>query len=321
MSVINKNNYEAFLLDYTEQNLSADRVAALMLFLEQNPELKVELEEFENVTFNTSTSIAFSGKQNVKKAAIEELMIAEIEGLNSPQLSEELFVEIAKNATYQQLFQSYKKTTLIPSTIIFENKSAIKQKETKVIPMYFWYSSAAAVMLLFLLFKNFNNNKVEQLSEATQPNIIHQTVPLISTPKNITESSPLTNHHSSLIPHHSPLTNPQPTPHITYAEKKDSIIIEPTEIDYIIIEPLAMETPTMENDEFLTVSELLKKEVQKRILEKETKNAPTELVAVNLVAKVLGKKAEVETLEKADGKTEAYALNIGGFSFSRKIRQ
>ena len=44
MSNINRNNYEAFLLDYVEQNLTAELVAELMLFLEQNPDLKAELE-------------------------------------------------------------------------------------------------------------------------------------------------------------------------------------------------------------------------------------------------------------------------------------
>jgi hypothetical protein len=46
-----------------------------------------------------------------------------------------------------------------------------------------------------------------------------------------------------------------------------------------------------------------------------------ELVAANVVAKVLGNNAEVETTEDASGEVKEYALNIGGFSFSRKIRK
>ena len=82
MSLINKNNYEAFLLDYMEQNLSADMVAELMLFFEQNPELQHELEELDEITLPSET-IVFDGKNDLKKDVLENLMIAEIEGLNT----------------------------------------------------------------------------------------------------------------------------------------------------------------------------------------------------------------------------------------------
>ncbi len=47
MSLITKNNYEAYLLDYVEENLSPELIAELMLFFENNPELKEDLEAFE----------------------------------------------------------------------------------------------------------------------------------------------------------------------------------------------------------------------------------------------------------------------------------
>ena len=43
---IDKNNYEAFFLDYHEGNLSPQEVADLYLFLSQYPELKKEFEDF-----------------------------------------------------------------------------------------------------------------------------------------------------------------------------------------------------------------------------------------------------------------------------------
>ena len=56
-------------------------------------------------------------------------------------------------------------------------------------------------------------------------------------------------------------------------------------------------------------------------MENEVKTSSKELIAANMVAKVLGKNAEVETVENTQGETEEYALNIGEFSFSRKIRK
>ncbi|MCB0380550.1 MAG: hypothetical protein KDD24_04785, partial [Flavobacteriales bacterium] len=133
MSNINLNNYEAYLLDYVEQNLSPDMVAELMLFLEQNPAVKAELEVFENVSLNVENN-TFNDKQNLKKIAIEDLMIAEIEGLNSSQETQELFDVIDEKPAYATLFANYQKTILKPATIIFADKAVLKQKETKVIP-------------------------------------------------------------------------------------------------------------------------------------------------------------------------------------------
>lgn len=103
------------------------------------------------------------------------------------------------------------------------------------------------------------------------------------------------------------------------------IEIEPyKEKEYITIEAFAENTEqptTTKNDEYLTVSELLKQEAQKRLMENEVKTSSKELIAANMVAKVLGKNAEVETVENIQGETEEYALNIGEFSFSRKIRK
>ncbi|MBI2280873.1 MAG: hypothetical protein HYU68_09320 [Bacteroidetes bacterium] len=335
MSTINKNNYEAFLLDYAEQNLSPDLVAELMLFLEQHPEVKAELDEFENVTFEANTSTTFNHKETLKQAAIEELMIAQIEGLNSPEESNELFTEIAKNSTYNQLFSNYKKTILIPAPIVFEDKKALKQKDTKVVPLYWWISSAAAILVLFLLLKNFNNDTVEPLIvESNQSSVLNQQSSIVSSQTTDTNQQFSNNNtkpktksntqNSSLRTHHSEPTtqHPEPKEMITIEPvEKEYIVIEPSKTEYIEIEPYVAEVNHAKQDEYLSVSELLKKEAQKRILETETKNAPAELVAANLVAKVLGKNAEVETAQNDQGETEEYALNIGEFSFSRKIRK
>ncbi|HRN42346.1 MAG TPA: hypothetical protein PK649_09780, partial [Vicingus sp.] len=150
MSYINKNNYEAFLLDYVEQNLSPEMVAELMLFLEQNPDLKAELDEYENTLFAQIPDATFEHKADIKQAAIEELMIAELEGLNNAKESAELKQAIKENVLYASLFANYQKTILVPEQIVYADKNSLKHKETKVVPIYWWISSAAAV--LFVVF-------------------------------------------------------------------------------------------------------------------------------------------------------------------------
>ena len=49
MNRINLSNYEAWLLDYAEGNLSAEDTAELLLFMEQHHELQVDLDNFYNM--------------------------------------------------------------------------------------------------------------------------------------------------------------------------------------------------------------------------------------------------------------------------------
>lgn len=92
---INKNNYEAWFLDYFENQLSAEQVAELFLFLEQHPLLKEEFNSFENTILPAEflEEENLLNKQSLKKYAavceenINEWLIAQIEGeLDAPQL-------------------------------------------------------------------------------------------------------------------------------------------------------------------------------------------------------------------------------------------
>lgn len=345
MSNINLNNYEAYLLDYVEQNLSPDMVAELMLFLEQNPEVKAELEAFENVSLNTD-GIMFHQKENLKKIAIEDLMIAELEGLNTPQETEALNQEIKENKNYSTLFACYQKTILVPEQIVFADKTALKQKETKVIPLHYWYSSVAAVLVVALTLSPFITGDENQFAVDTRmlpvnnEKVIEESTPKQITPNNTDVNEELNNsisfnnktNSNNVLANNSVKTKQQKqavksTPQVIEVKsseptKKEYITINPPKKEYIEIEPFVTEVKTpKEQEEYLSVSELLKKEAQKRLLENEVKNNSTELVAANVVAKVLGKNAEVETAENEGGEVKEYALNIGGFSISRKIRK
>ncbi|MGE0560421.1 MAG: hypothetical protein AB7O47_01265 [Flavobacteriales bacterium] len=345
MSNINLNNCEAYLLDYVEQNLSPDMVAELMLFLEQHPEVKAELEAFENVSLNTD-GIMFHQKENLKKIAIEDLMIAEIEGLNSSQETKELFDVIDEKPAYATLFANYQKTILKPATIIFADKAALKRKETKVIPLYYWYSSVAAVLVVAFTLSPFITGDENQFAVDTRmfpvnnKKVIEETAVKPATPINIDVKEQINNTATSnnitnsknVLAEKSIKTNKQKqaiksTPKVIETKtseptKKEYITINPPQKEYIEIEPYVAEVNTSKQpEEYLSVSELLKKEAQKRLLENEVKNNSTELVAANVVAKVLGKNAAVETAENENGEVKEYALNIGGFSISRKIKK
>ena len=66
---INQNNYEAYFLDHLEGTLSYEQEKELQEFLKKNPELKLELDEFSEVTVAPDLDVVFKDKASLKKAA------------------------------------------------------------------------------------------------------------------------------------------------------------------------------------------------------------------------------------------------------------
>lgn len=61
------NNYEEWMIDYLEGNLSNVERKQLVEFLEFHPELKAELELFEQTKLQPDTTIVFVNKEALKK--------------------------------------------------------------------------------------------------------------------------------------------------------------------------------------------------------------------------------------------------------------
>lgn len=178
MNLITRNNYEAYLLDYVEENLSPELIAELMLFFENNPELKEELDEFEihelkpPSTFLTDKLSLKKDENSVTLANYEGVVIAEIEGENALEASNDLHSFLEKNPTKQLDFIAYQKTKLIAPAIILEDKEALKRKEAKIIPIYWWYTSAAAVIIILFILNVFTSLEQENLPVANQEEVV-----------------------------------------------------------------------------------------------------------------------------------------------------
>lgn len=348
MSLINKNNYEAFLLDYMEQNLSADMVAELMLFFEQNPDLKHELEELGEVALPIE-DIVFEGKDDLKKEVLENLMIAELEGLNTSAESNELQEAIKEDKENEKAFLLYQKTILNPATVVFEYKESLK-RERKIIPLYWWATSAAAILIAFFLVRNMNNEGIQKIQnnfadkkelevktiensidslDKEQPIFIEEELLNNNTIQVAEEkkSAPLKVKEKKVIPiinNEPEIENNNLVGEGTTINKKDSITILPTIYEEEVL--LAENNIQIEKEvkgEPLSIGQFLKKEAQKKVLKDETpeSNKKTEIMVVDLLAKVAGKNARVDKTKNDEDETEQYALNIGGFSFSKKVRK
>jgi hypothetical protein len=131
---INKNNYEAYFLDYHEGNLTPGQVADVLFFVEHHPELKEEFENFENFSLEDFSSIEFENKSSLKKEITldnkEEYFIRAVENeLNTSEIA--LLNSFLKQ--YPQFlvdFELFQKTKMsLDTSIVFENKSGLKRSD------------------------------------------------------------------------------------------------------------------------------------------------------------------------------------------------
>ena len=161
---INRNNYEAYFLDYREKNLSPEQVAELVIFLEQNPDLKTFFDAYEEIELKANNSIKFTSKKNLKKTEVvatvnisqenyEEIMIDKYEGELSHEEDEKLKAFLAANPKLKLELNLLKSTFLKPDdSIIFSDKESLKKRG--VLLLYgtqFMYSLAVAATIIILL--------------------------------------------------------------------------------------------------------------------------------------------------------------------------
>ncbi|MFN3343930.1 MAG: hypothetical protein ACK40M_14635 [Flavobacteriales bacterium] len=135
---INRHNYEAWFLDYSEGNLSAEQVAELFLFLDQHPKLKAELEEFENISLNDETH-SFDGKQKLQKIEMsdeqfEENCIADVEGIISADEKEKLLQFTRQQKLKAAEYALFQKTRLPEEEFQFDEKGFILKDQSFVQP-------------------------------------------------------------------------------------------------------------------------------------------------------------------------------------------
>ncbi len=128
---INRNNYEAFFLDYHEGNLAPQQVAELLLFIEQHPELKEEFESFENFSLENFSDISFGDTSGLKKQiTIEnknEYFIRAIENNLNPTEQQLVDLFLIQHPQYKTDFELFQKTKLTADlSVVFEDKDVLK---------------------------------------------------------------------------------------------------------------------------------------------------------------------------------------------------
>lgn len=195
---INSGNYEIWFLDYFENQLSAEQVATLFLFLEQHPHLKEEFDAFENTSIHLEDleNEILPNKSNLKKQDfiseqnIQEYFIAEIEGELPLAKQAQLQKFLQEHPQYHEERDLFQKTKLpAKNEEVFPKKN--KLRRGVVLPFYQtneFYRVAALILLLLGAAFLFN---IYRLNNSSDSHVVENkdslTVPVIieNKPENI----------------------------------------------------------------------------------------------------------------------------------------
>jgi hypothetical protein len=135
MNRINFNNFEAWLLDYAEGNLSAEDTAELLLFLEQHPELQTDVDNLMEFILPSDEIISADFKHRLHKdeAAFKErfesLCIAFYDKSISAAEKNELDSILKQNPYWTKEFHAFAHVFLQQeSDIEFSAKPSLKKQ-------------------------------------------------------------------------------------------------------------------------------------------------------------------------------------------------
>lgn len=134
---INRDNYELFFIDYIEGNISPSDSQQLHLFLEANPDLKVELDSLSCTILVPSDTMPSIAKQQLKKTEQEAygiannndfLCIAFLEGDLSASERAEFLESVSKSDELKARLHKHSTTKLIADTHThFPNRQSLKR--------------------------------------------------------------------------------------------------------------------------------------------------------------------------------------------------
>ncbi len=128
---INKSNYEEYLIDYMDGNLSSELCDELELFLEKYPEIRAEFDGLDEITLHSVES-RYEEKENLLKNfqdydadSLEVLFVKKLEGDLSEEeilLLDELLIQFPEKL---QLWNFISQTKLKPECLEYDDKAKL----------------------------------------------------------------------------------------------------------------------------------------------------------------------------------------------------
>ena len=191
---INRHNYEEFLVDYLDGRLNPSLVAELLVFLDQNPDVKDELDGLQDVVLIGET-IAYPNKSTLKKKSFlkngiddefEYLCIASAEDILSQDERATLEKIIQEEPNKQFHYLIFQKTIINPDlSITFPAKSRLKRASLVPIRLSTLRRAISIAASVAIIIGGYtigtlmlNNNPSDNYFK---PNIAESTIPVVKT--------------------------------------------------------------------------------------------------------------------------------------------
>lgn len=196
---INRDNYEIYFLDYLEGNLPAEETAELLIFVENNPDLKDLIEDNDLIMIEPDQSINFLGKSALKKSVSPNTSMDQI--IITPKNCEEYFIRFYENdlneaeqivlanflketPSFIKDFELFGNTIIKPDPeIIYPFKSKLKRRIISL-PNVRSILTATAIAASILLFSTIYLQYINQPTSSTLHQKVAQTVVKPNTTKN-----------------------------------------------------------------------------------------------------------------------------------------
>ena len=161
MNIINRYNYEEYFLLYIDDELNAAEKRAVEEFVDQCPDLKIELEMLQQsvlrpdpVVFHDKDVLLKNTSSFINETNYEEYFVlyGDDELSNEQKDSVEEFVY--RNPVHRTEFELIQKARLHADThIVFPDKASLyrtEEDDEKVFVIRWWTIAAAAVLFIFL---------------------------------------------------------------------------------------------------------------------------------------------------------------------------
>jgi len=146
--VINRNNCEAYFIDYHEGRLPEKLAAELMLFLEANPDLKDAFDDFESVMLEPDNETVYRPKASLMRSEATGISLADEAAI--ARLEGDPGVDRVDGDDSAALHELYRKTKLQPDPgIVYPFPDSLKKRTALAVPVYVRFAAAAAILLLF----------------------------------------------------------------------------------------------------------------------------------------------------------------------------
>lgn len=187
---ITRDNYESFFLDYLEGNLEETMIDQFLDFLKQNPDLKEELNLFEEILL-PQEPVEFKDKQALYKSpgreseAFDQKAVAYLEGDLKDHERRAFEASLERNPKLKQEYALFEKTRLTADpNIRFDQKEKLYRKSGTILLIHWAGRAAAILILLFGIYSLLQRGGDTRIPVATEVASVNTPS---STPAEVTE--------------------------------------------------------------------------------------------------------------------------------------